>query len=91
MAKKNAKLREKFPNSKFFWYVFSRICTEYRDLLIQYERGKRRTRKTVNSDTFHTVQEISFTSMLEKIHYLTNQISILVFKIKRYSATGIEK
>ena len=39
-------LREKCPNTEFFWSVFSRIHSRY---------GKIRTRKTPCLDTFHAV------------------------------------
>ena len=39
-------LRQKYPYSELFWSVFSRIRTEY---------GKKRTRITLNTKTFHTV------------------------------------
>ena len=62
-------LREKCPNNKFFWFVFSRIWTEYGEirsissnterhgvsLRIQSKGGKIRTRKTPYLDTFHAV------------------------------------
>ena len=44
-------LREKFPNTEFFWFLFSRIRTEYREILvslrIQSESRKIRTRKKI--------------------------------------------
>ena len=44
----------------FFWSVFSCIRTKYREIVvslrIQSECGKRRTRKTPNTDTFHAVR-----------------------------------
>ena len=40
-------LREKCPYSKFFWSVCFRI---------QLKCGKKRTRKTPNTDTFHEVE-----------------------------------
>ena len=52
-------MREKCPYSEFFWSVFSRIRTEYGEILrtlsIQSECGKIRTRKTPNTDTFLAV------------------------------------
>ena len=52
-------LPEKCPYSEFFWSVFSRIQTEYREmrvsLRIQSEYGKIRTRKTQNMDNFYAV------------------------------------
>ena len=44
-------LQEKCAYSEFFWSVFSRIWTEYGEIL----RGKIRTRKISNTDTFHVV------------------------------------
>ena len=53
-------LRVKCPYSKFFWFVFSSIRTEYGQILrIQSECGKIRTRKTPNKDTFHSVLGLS--------------------------------
>ena len=49
-------LREKSQYSEFFWSVFSRIWTEYLEILslcIQSKCGKIWTRKTSNTDTFH--------------------------------------
>ena len=49
-------LREKFPYWEFCWSVFSRIRTEYGEILrIQSKCGKIKTRKTPNMDTFHAV------------------------------------
>ena len=52
-------LREKCPNTEFFWSVFSCIWTEYGEILrplrIQSECGKIRIRKTPCLDTFHAV------------------------------------
>ena len=52
-------LREKCPYSEFFWSVFSRIRTEYGQMLVSFrihsECEKIRIRKTPNTDTFHTV------------------------------------
>ena len=58
-------LHEKCQYSEFFWSVFSRICTEYREILrisphsvslrTQSECGKIRTKKTPNTKTFHAV------------------------------------
>ena len=52
-------LREKCPHSEFFWALYSRIRTEYREMRsispFQSEYGKIRTRKTPNTDTFHSV------------------------------------
>ena len=53
-------LREKCPYSEFFWFVFSRIRTEYAEALrvspylVQCE--KIRTRTTPNTSTFHAVE-----------------------------------
>ena len=51
-------LREKCPYSELFWSVFSRIRTEYGEilsLLIPSECEKTRTKKTPNTDTFHAM------------------------------------
>ena len=52
-------LREKCLYSELFWSVFSRIRTEYGEILvclrIQSECGKIRTRITPNTDTFYEV------------------------------------
>ena len=52
-------LREKCPHSEFFWALYSRIRTEYWEMRsispFQSEYGKIRTRKTPNTDTFHSV------------------------------------
>ena len=44
-------LREKCPYSDFFWSIFSRIWTNYGDILDQ----ETRTRKTPNTDHIHEV------------------------------------
>ena len=51
-------LCKKYPYSEFFWSVFSRIQGEYgeRLLCIQFECWKLGTRKTSNTETFHTVR-----------------------------------
>ena len=52
----NPSLHEKCPYSELFWSAFSRIPTEYWEILrIQSECGKMQTRITSNTDTFHTV------------------------------------
>ena len=49
-------LREKCSYSELFWSVFSRIRTEYGEILrIQYECRKMRTRIIPNTDTFYAV------------------------------------
>ena len=52
-------LREKCPYSEFFWSVFSRIWTDYGEILrisrSQSECEKIRTRKNPNADNFHPV------------------------------------
>ena len=49
-------LREKCPYSELFWSAFSRIRTEYGEILrIQSECGKMWTRITPNTDTFYAV------------------------------------
>ena len=49
-------LREKCPYSEIFWSVFSRIQTEYGEILhIQSECGKIWSRKTPNKSTFYAV------------------------------------
>ena len=58
-------LCKKCPYSELFWSAFSRIRTEYGEILrIQSECGKIRTRITPNTDTFHAVYTIKviFTS-----------------------------
>ena len=57
-------LRGKCPYSEFFWSVFSRIWTEYGDmlavsLLTQSECGKIRARKIPNTDTFYALKNSS--------------------------------
>ena len=49
----------KCPYSEFFWFVFSRIQSEY---------GKIQTRKTPNMDTFYAVSCIT---ILTSLHFLT--------------------
>ena len=44
-------MRGKCPNSVLCWHVFSRVRTEYRDLLT----GKYGPEKTPNSDIFQAV------------------------------------
>ena len=52
----NRALREKCSYSEFFWSVFPCIWIEYSvSLRIQSECGKIRTKKTLNTDTFHAV------------------------------------
>ena len=50
---------EKYPYLEFFWSVFSRIRTEYGDLLCKSEysvQGRENTdQKTPNAGTFHVV------------------------------------
>ena len=49
-------LREKCPESELFWSAFSRIWTEYGEILcIQSECGKMRFGITPNMDTFYAV------------------------------------
>ena len=56
-------MREKCPNSEFFWPVFSGIRTEYGEIPEKYfvslgimsKCGKMRTRKAPNMDTFHAM------------------------------------
>ena len=49
-------LREKCPNTEFFWSVFSRIWTEYEvNPRIESKYRKIRTRKTPYLDTFCAV------------------------------------
>ena len=57
-------LRKKCPYLEFFWSVFSRIWTEYRDLL----------RKTPNTDTYYAVllnwePMISFAAPAIKVNF----------------------
>ena len=59
-----AKHWEKCPYSEFFWSVFSRIWTEYGEmlavsLLTQSECGKIWARKIPNTDTFHALKNSS--------------------------------
>ena len=74
-------LREKCPNTEFFWPVFSRIRTEYgkiRSLLIQSECGKIPARK--NSVFGHFSHSVACSDNLFRIfslstscgHFLTN-------------------
>ena len=57
-------LREKCPYSELFWSVFSRIWTEYGEILrishFQSKCGKIRTRKTPNTGTFYAVLRLVF-------------------------------
>ena len=54
-------LREKYPYSEFFWSLFSRIQTEYEEILrIQSKYGKIQTRKSPNTDTFLAVSGTLF-------------------------------
>ena len=48
-------LRKKSPYSEFFWFVFSRIRTEYGEIRSISECGKIRTIKTQNTDSLHAV------------------------------------
>ena len=58
-----AGMREKCPNSEFFWPLFSGIRTEYGEIPEKYfvslgimsKCGKMRTRKAPNMDTFHAM------------------------------------
>ena len=47
-------LRNKCPYSELFWSTFSRIRTEYGEIL-RISCGKMRTRITLNTDTFYPV------------------------------------
>ena len=80
-------LREKCPNTEFFWPVFSRIRTEYgkiRSLLIQSECGKIPARK--NSVFGHFSHSVACSDNLFRIfslstscgHSLTNWPYILI-------------
>ena len=64
-------LREKCPYSELFCFAFSRIRTEYGEILrisrIQSECGKMRTTIAPNTDTFHAVLENSSSETLHKI------------------------
>ena len=63
--KKNPSLHEKCPYLEFLWPVFSRIWTEYGEVLhMRSECGKIWTRKTTNTDTFHAASVVSRTRML---------------------------
>ena len=77
-------LREKCPYSEFLWYAFSAfgLNTEtYRvSLRIQSERGKIRTRKTSNTDTFYAVIQISFSETVDRPLRRLLQLS-LSFKV----------
>ena len=54
-------LREKYPYSEFFWSLFSRIRTEYGEILrIQSKYWKIQTRKTPNTNTFLAVSGTLF-------------------------------
>ena len=61
-------LREKWLYSELFWPAFSRIWTEYREILrispYQSKYGKMRTRITPNPDTFY---EIVYVTIFTKI------------------------
>ena len=60
-------LRQKCPYSEFFSSVFSRIRTEYGEILnIQSEWEKIRTRKTPNMHTFHAVRKMQELSECKK-------------------------
>ena len=52
-------LREKCPYLELFWFIFSRIRTEYGEIhrISPYsaEYGKMRTRMTPNTDTFYSL------------------------------------
>ena len=69
-------LREKCPYSKFFWFIFSRIRTEYGlnlerysvSLRIQSECGKIRTGKTPDKYTFYTEWVKSNKKMFEDFY-----------------------
>ena len=71
-------LREKCSNTEFFWSVFSRIRTEYGDLLrkslycvnlrIQSEYGKMRTRKNLVFGHFsNSAGKLDFVSCLNTL------------------------
>ena len=63
-------LRKKCPYLEFFWCVFSRIRTEYVQIVrIQYERRKMRTRKIQYIDAFHAVAVTLMLSICCKSKY----------------------
>ena len=84
-------LREKCLYSEFYWPVFSCIWTECGEIRvsrrIQSECGKIGTRKSPNTDTFHTmiftIQGV-FTCKLDETHPWTrfhHRVKLFVFKL----------
>ena len=71
-------LCENCSYSEFFWSVFSSIRTEYEEILsnIQSKCGNVQIRKTLNTDTFHTVHFIVDSSQTLKEHVFPIDFSI---------------
>ena len=70
-------LRKKYPYLELFWSAFSRIRTEYGEIL---ECGKMRTRITPNTDTFHAVFGILSKHFCEVCDYPAN---VYLFKVSK--------
>ena len=55
----NSTLRKKCPYSEFFWSIFSRIRTEYREILgislYSVQMRENTDQKTPNTDTFYAI------------------------------------
>ena len=69
------KLHEKCSYSEFFWSAFPRICRYSVSLPIKSESRKTRTRKTLNTDSFHAV--IKWKKVLIRLFFQTNSFCIL--------------
>ena len=79
-------LRKKCPYSKLFWSVFSRIRTEYGEILrissYSVRMRKIRTRITPNTNTFHAVTTL-YSSRVVLKHYIT-------FNFENFSRISIQ-
>ena len=75
-------LRKKCLYSKLFWFAFSRIWTEYGEILCisPYSVGKMRTRLIPNTDTFYAVIRVIMSSFYS--YYLCHFILLIPAKAR---------
>ena len=66
----NITLREKYPYSEFFWFVFSSIRTEYRETrnISQYSVLMRENTDQKNSKHKHILHSVSHADKPKKIY-----------------------
>ena len=65
---RNQSLREKCPDTEFFWSIFFCIRTEFGDLL--QNKGKYGPEKTPYLDTFHTVNTTKSKQISNAVFFL---------------------